>query len=1044
MRLTDAQQAAVTRLGQDVCVVAGPGSGKTRVLVQRFAWLVREQSTDPGRILAITFTEKAATEIRKRLTKEFEPDFADNAELRRGLERAPVSTVHGLCTRLLKEHALDIGLNPEFDILDERRAATMLRQSIDDALNSLLRTDPDCLRQLYDTWCTSAPSAVLEATYGAIRAAGSNWAPFVSPTLGDITGQLRAALAAGPPNKTDLQRRLVSDVANWVAAPDPTTPIADLNRTSGPLRKTVEAAQADLITLRFAPQRETLDALVRAIHQRYSTSKRLLSVLDFDDLEAFTMQMLEGDARLRRLVQSRYDFILMDELQDTNPLQWRLVDLIRQPRRFFAVGDVNQAIYGFRHATPDAFQAYRTRVAQDSGVVDQLRANFRSRHQVLAAAETVCAGAPGIETPGLLAERQFAEPALEPIVEVIIAQSEDARQRADWEARAVARRIQNLVSRDGLHYRDIALLFRTSGRFPEFERVLTEAQVPYLLTGGKTFFDRQEVCDLVNYLRVLANPRNEVALFAVLRSPLMGVADQQLLELKAGRRPLAEVADLSFLEQQRRRMDDVSPDQLLWEAIDAANYEAPLDPAARANVRKLLSLCRDFAQRSPGPLAHLVEHLTRLARSGEEQNAPAPDSPDAVRIMTMHAAKGLEFPVVFCCALDGDARRDSGGLYFAPALGLGATWRMDDGEEEKDGVAERIREQLSQREKEEASRLLYVALTRAEQKLILTYGRGKQSRGWVKMIEQLQVAVRPEVITTRPEVTASNADALDQQTAPAGRGSARSAGEQLLEPPKPQPSRDPRERSALQPDHAASGLEDSSVSASSLALFTQCPRRYLLDRYLGWTSSPPSALDDEASAQSAGGGPAIDLGLTVHALLAGEEVPGATPQAKRLANVFRQSPLAEQAAQATRVEREFDIVFELSGTIITGQIDLWFVDGEQVVIVDYKTDREAPTGPIEGQHSGYALQLQIYALALSRLLRRPVTRAVLHYLRPNQLVEVDLSPPALARVGQRLKALQQAQAKLEFPLIEDDHCHRCPHGRGACPSRFGVEQLSLF
>ncbi|MCX6592804.1 MAG: UvrD-helicase domain-containing protein [Acidobacteria bacterium] len=1042
MRLTDAQQAAVTRLGQDVCVVAGPGSGKTRVLVQRFAWLVREQSTDPGRILAITFTEKAATEIRKRLTREFEPDFATNPELRRGLERAPVSTVHGLCTRLLKEHALDIGLDPEFDILDERRAATMLRQSIDDALNTLLRTDPDRLRQLYDTWCTSAPVAILEATYGAIRAAGSNWAPFVSPSLADITGQLRAALAAGPPNKTDLQRRLVSDVANWVAAPDPAKAIADLNRTTGPLRKTVEAAQADLITLRFAEQRETLDGLLRAIHQRYSTSKRLLSVLDFDDLEAFTMQMLESDARLRRLVQSRYDFILMDELQDTNPLQWRLVDLIRQPRRFFAVGDVNQAIYGFRHATPDAFQAYRARVEQESGVVDQLRANFRSRPQVLAAAETVCTGAPGIETPGLLAERQFAEPALEPVVEVIIAQSEDARQRADWEARAVARRIRELVSRDQVHYRDIALLFRTSGRFPEFERVLTEAQVPYLLTGGKTFFDRQEVCDLVNYLRVLANPRNEVALFAVLRSPLVGVADQQLLELKAGRRPLAEVADLSFLARQRERMDDVSPDQLLWEAIDAADYEATLDPAARANIRKLLALCRDFAQRSPGPLAHLVEHLTRLGQAGEEQNAPAPDSPDAVRIMTMHAAKGLEFPVVFCCALDGDARRDSGGLYFAPALGLGATWRMDDGEEEKDGVAERIREQLSQREKEEASRLLYVALTRAEQKLILTYGRGKQSRGWVKMIEQLQVAVRPELITTRPEVVTSDGS-FDQQTVPAGRGSARTATEQLLKPPKAQPSRDQQERSALQLEHASSGLENSSVSASSLAVFTQCPRRYLLDRYLSWTSSPPSPLDDEAPVQ-ASGGPAIDLGLMVHALLAGEDVPGATAQAKRLAAVFRQSPLAEQAARATRAEREFDIVFELGGTIVTGQIDLWFVDGDEVVIVDYKTDREAPTGPIEGQHSGYALQLQIYALALSRLLRRPVTRAVLHYLRPNQLVEVDLSPTALARVPQRLQALQQAQATLTFPLIEDDHCRHCPHWRGACPSQFGVEQLSLF
>ena len=1032
MKLTEAQQAAVTRLGQDVCVVAGPGSGKTRVLVRRFAWLVREQGIDPVRILAITFTEKAATEIRQRLTREFEPDFTAHPELRRSLERAPVSTVHGLCTRLLKEHALDIGLDPEFDILDERRAATMLRESIDDALNAMLRNDPDRLRQLYDTWCTNAPAAVLADTYGAIRAAGVSGLPPMAPTLAGIVAELRTALAGAPVN-TPLQRRLASDVAAWAAAPDPERAIADLNRTSGPLRKAVEAAQAALVTLRFAAQRETLDELLREIHQRYSTAKRLASVLDFDDLEAFTMQMLEADERVRKLVQSRYDFILMDELQDTNPLQWRLVDLIRQPQRFFAVGDVNQAIYGFRHATPDAFQAYRARVEQEGGTVDQLRANFRSRPQVLSAAETVCTGAPGIEKPGLVAERRFETPPLDPIVEVIIAQSLDQRQRADWEARAVANRIAQLVKQDGVLYRDIALLFRTSGRFPEFERVLTEAGIPYLLTGGKTFFERQEVCDLVNYLRVLANPRDEVALFAVLRSPLVGVADQELLALKAGRRPLAEVAELGFLAGQRARMDDVPPDQLLWEAIDGADYESALDPAARANVRKLLSLCRDYFQRSPGPLAHLVEHLAKLRQAGEEQNAPAPDSPDAVRIMTMHAAKGLEFPVVFCCALDGDARRDSGGLSFSPALGLGGTWRTPDGNEQRDSIAERIRTQQSQREKEEASRLLYVALTRAEQKLILTYGHGKQSRGWVKMLEPLLVTWPPLLVASRPEPVPLFSPPGREQLhhAPDAAGSPRS-GELLLHPPVPS-------------EGMGDGLEDSSVSSSSLALFTQCPRRYLLDRYLGWTS--PGSLSAEDTSPPAGAaheGPAVDLGLAAHALLAGQDVPEATPQAKRLASVFRESRLAAEAAQAERCEREFDFAFELAGMVITGQIDLWFANSTDLVIVDYKTDREAPGATPDGTHSGYALQLQIYAIALSRLLRRPVTRAVLHYLRPNKLVEVDLSPTALDRAAQRVQALQQAQRTLEFPLVERSHCQRCPHWRGACPSQFGAGQLSLF
>ncbi|MDX2180086.1 MAG: ATP-dependent helicase [Bryobacteraceae bacterium] len=672
MRLTEAQRAAVTREGQDVCVVAGPGSGKTRVLVARFVWLVRERGANPHRIAAITFTEKAAAEIRSRLAAELGPEA----------EKAPVSTIHGLCLGILKRHFEAVGLAPNFAILDERLAQLTLREAIGAALDEMLARDPARLRALFHAWSTSDPVGDLASAFEAIRLAGDGFPPPTAP----------------PP--------------------------------------------ADAIGTRFASERETLDAVLREAAQRYRETKSAQAKVDFDDLEELTAALLDRDERLREEIAGQFDHILMDELQDTNPVQWQLVARLRRPGRFFAVGDINQAIYGFRHATPDAFRAYRESVERAGGEIDYLRENFRSRAAILEAAERVCFGMPGIERPGLKAAREFANVDA-PVVELTAIENFDAVLRSAIEARWVAGEIARLTA-EGRRYSDCAVLFRTGGRFPDFERAFLDAGIPYIVTGGKTFFERQEIADLLNYLRVLANPRDEIALFGVLRSPFFGWSDAEILAARDPKRSLAETVSLPALDERRRLRNQVSPDRLLARAMDACDYEGSLDAAGRANVRKLLALIRDLWAERPRTIAAIVAHFDRLREAADEPNAPAAESLDAVELMTIHSAKGLEFPVVFLAALDAMPSNESASLVYSAASGLGAKWRIPDSkgneDDARDSFAETHRAARLPREKEEASRLLYVGMTRAEDRLYLSYGQGKSARGWTKDVKKLGIS----------------------------------------------------------------------------------------------------------------------------------------------------------------------------------------------------------------------------------------------------------------------------------------------------------------
>lgn len=1083
--LTREQSEAVERRGQDVCVVAGPGSGKTRVLVERFRRRV-ERGASPLRLLAITFTEKAANELKQRLARDFE----GRKEVREQIERAPVYTIDALCAHLLRENAIEAGVDPRFEVLDALDAPAELAAAAEEALDNLLREKPAELRSLLSALDLNDPVRGLVDVYQAmrvtaldVREGAAHRTLSGAGAFPNLLACIRGFVSERPRDWTPAQKQALAQVQEWCVQAlalenSPVSPQhfrvlvefdCNLNklRKNNPVyeavkemkRNLVPAARQALIAEYYAPQRALLFEAMDRLDAAYRKRKRALNALDFADLEELVIRLLRDREPLRNRVRERFDEILMDELQDTNPLQAMLIELIRKPDSFFAVGDINQSIYGFRHAEPEVFRKFRDSIRAQGRPVDELRQNHRSRGEILFAAEKILEGAAGIEPQELEPARRF-EAKTEPSVEVIAAVAETADDAAEIEARLLARRIRELEGtlliepRDGPQrlagLGDMAVLVRNINALPPIEKALHEFGIPYLIGRGKHFYEAREVTDLVHLLRVIRNPRDEISMAAVMRSPLVGLQNETLFRLKqignlgAALNWLDHVKTAALdpgdldrarvfrerLRKLRSEADQVSPDRLLLEAIDGTGYEGTLSPHGRANLRKLLVRLREWYDTRPRPLSRLVQELENLRESDpDEPAAPPEDSASAVRLMTIHSAKGLEFPVVFLAALHKGVSTEIPPLTFSAAAGVVARW-LDpaSGEALKDLPYTVFSDEQRAKSREEENRLLYVAMTRAEEHLVLSMAvSGNRPRNWADKVAKgldLDVSVADNEVAVFTPPGVNPARSFDVRVLRAGRAddsdvhqaaaTAVANGEDAL--PRP----------------VVTDQQDSKASVTSVGLFDTCPRRYYLASYLGWQAIPRSGIsrlreiDDDSVDAS-------ELGRQVHDLLAEIPVFDASDQARELAQRFQMSDLARRACSATRIEREFDFVIAVDDCVLQGRIDLWFEENGRMVLVDYKTDDVDAEGAVERARD-YAVQLRLYALALERITGRAPNQALLYFLRPDTVVSVDVEPEQLAAAQECIRAFQRAQSEMCFPPKPDGHCRRCSFHRGLCPA----------
>jgi ATP-dependent helicase/nuclease subunit A len=579
---TAEQLQAIERREGDLLLDAGAGSGKTSVIVERFVRAVLEDSVDVAAILTITFTDKAAAELRDRIRARLRELGAVDAA--RATEGAFISTIHGFCARVLRAHALAAGLDPEFVVLDDLQARRLADAAFDAALEDLAENVPGGI-DLIAAYSPGALRAAILGVHDELRSRGQPLPtlPPVPPAaaeddvrleLEEAASRAAAELGAVPNPAVRVSQALerLERCAIVVAAGDPWPGELDeiaLPQGNGAALSTpiVQQYVAALARFRVACERRRaershalLDGLLRSFSERYEKLKRAASGVDFEDLELICRELLAPGGELRERYRRRFEQVMVDELQDTNRVQLELIESISRGN-LFTVGDAQQSIYGFRHADVELFVA-RGRQLEAEGARLTLRTNFRSRPEILKAINAAFAVAIGETFRPLLAGRE-EPPASDPRVELSIVD-----KAADWasdglaspwriaEARALARRVGELIG-GGAAPRDAVVLTRATTDLRVYERAFEEAGIPTYVIGGRGYWAHPQVVDLVGYLRALANPRDEEALYTVLASPLVGASLDALVVLGAGARA-ASRDPWWVLREPEGRLDELS------------------------------------------------------------------------------------------------------------------------------------------------------------------------------------------------------------------------------------------------------------------------------------------------------------------------------------------------------------------------------------------------------------------------------------------------------------------------------------------------------
>jgi DNA helicase II / ATP-dependent DNA helicase PcrA len=640
--LNPPQREAVLHEGGPLLVLAGAGSGKTRVLTHRIAHLIRERGVAPHSIIAITFTNKAAGEMRERLQGLVGP----------GAARALwASTFHAACVRILRRDAGEVGYERDFSILD----------------------DADQLR-------------LLKLCYDDVQADPKRFAP-------------RAVLGR------------ISDAKSRLLTPD------DMAREVGSF--------SDQVAVR--------------LYERYQDRLRASQAMDFDDLLMLTVELLEGSPEVRERYQRRFEHVLVDEYQDTNHAQYRIVRVLGEPQRnVCAVGDDDQGIYSWRGADVRNILDFE-RDYPDAHVV-ALEQNYRSSGVILRAANAVVARNPGRHPKRLWTDRPDGDP-----IRLVTCRDEGE------EAHMVRAEIERAME-DGQALSGIAVFYRTNAQSRAVEDVLVRTGIPYQVVGGPRFYERSEVKDLLAYLRVAANPADEVSFGRMIGAPKRGIGPACISRLVAyGREHGMAIGDVAagadmvpdVKPGQRRALRDVSAlvaglragaaagaplDRLVEDALERSGLRAALQAehtiealGRLENLQELVRVAAEHQERADEPsLQGFLEEITLTADADTLDLGSG-----LVTLMTVHNAKGLEYDRVFMIGME-------------------------------EGLFPHQRSETPEALQEER-RLCYVGITRARERLVMSHAQSRAIHGGrdYRMPSRFLAELPPELLEEAKASTAS-------------------------------------------------------------------------------------------------------------------------------------------------------------------------------------------------------------------------------------------------------------------------------------------------
>jgi ATP-dependent helicase/nuclease subunit A len=1101
----------LSRARGSAVIQAGAGTGKTHSLVELCIELLGGRDPlPPARLCAVTFTEKAAAELKGRIRSrvdvlaECEPLWR---RVRRDLGLAQIGTIHSLCGQILRRHAAAAGIDPGFSVLDETQARRLLREACEivalRALEGALGPD---LREGSRRLCAEMGLR----TQGKFGAGLADEMAALLAKLGEtgtsplkLLREAQVALDDDARARRQLDRAMANLRAALVASGKEAPPLpgpaletyppgqlaqawrevrrcSPLNlRSQGTDKEAIAAAKeafeavlnADAGVRATALARD-LAALADCAGQRHRELKAREGALDFDDLTRCCRELLVDDAVARAAERERVGALLVDEFQDTSRAQIEIFEQLAGDRPVIVVGDRKQSIYEFRGADVAGAQAYAGRLLSGGAERLVLGESRRSRPALVDFANLLFGRALAsrdepFDTPfsaddALTAFRERGPDG--PCAELLDVEGAGV----EAEAEIVAARIAALLA-PGAPERvydrgeipravrggDVAVLLRKFTNLEAFRRAFLRRRVPHLVYKGRGFHGSREVMDLVALLAAAVDPDDDLALASVLRAPFGPLSDDALILLSQRRWSLDDAADLAaddaealarmrnLLLALRREADRLGPASLLEAALSGTDYVAACagglhGEQAAANVDKLLGLAREAEVRGDSVRSFLAELRQLADEEAREAEAAVVEErdPHAVRLLTVHAAKGLEFPVVFVPECAAPSFNPSSERVLRDAeLGFTVKARGADGKRRWGAHGESLSQRRRSRELAQSRRLFYVAVTRARDLLVLSGRAARKEESWRLWLDQvanearerglLRIVREPApaqaLVTSGPPVEPENAGALQ-----------------------------PADDADLARIEAEAPAAQVTISApvTQLADAEACPRRYQLLHELRLEERPdpehplPDPLDDEP------GSPATALGTLAHRLLelvplqAGPaerraeleavlrlegEDPAAHAEVLDAACAFLDSPLARQlaAAPASRLHRELRFTLRLSRPgapelLLRGQIDALLV-GEQVTLVDYKFSQARDT-------ARYAAQLDAYALAARELVSGaplPVRTGIV-FLRSKGAPFVERAPAAAEQTRARLldaaQAIAEGRRSGKWPLVEPARC----------------------
>ncbi|KRQ87139.1 ATP-dependent DNA helicase UvrD1 [Caloramator mitchellensis] len=743
------EQATALDINQNIALHAGAGSGKTRVLTRRYLRLLLETDCQVDDIVAITFTKKAALEMKSRVLElvnhflNIEDKYIDRTKLRRikeDINLSNISTFHSFCDSIIREYYYKLGLEPMYQIIEEVDAETLLTRFADEVVEEFLSDSNN-----------ETTFEILFDTFG-------------------IDYVIKKDLHSDLKELYKRIREKAEDIEKVEAY------------TYGSLKRYYNESIDEKIIEKYENIQLLILKMIQLIDKKYSEFKKNENLVDFNDLEIYMIKLLENFDDVRKNIKQRFKYFMIDEFQDTNDVQLKiLLNLVENEDKsiddgkLFIVGDIKQSIYAFRGTNYKVFSE-TTKLIEKKGKKHTLSVNYRSHDSLVEIInqmfKNMIPDYDELKTSGKIEglsrfEYKFIDNikeksksqddsikniknklkggrvSLEELGIFINKIEEKLEIKIHEEAAYIAERISYLISK-GFQYRDIAILLRDRNNLKEYEEELKRSNIPYTILGGIGYFEKQEVIDLINFLKYIYRKNDEVALLGILRSPFVGVSDDDIVDIfkriKSGLKLKEAIQILSDekgivkntilkVESLKNTANFYSTYSFLKILIEELNIKEVLlgfenGVQKYRNIEKLLEIAKEFDRKglfTPVEFLDYIENLNSVSKKEGEAFLDTEES-NAVKIMTVHASKGLEFEVVFVPALEKELFKKNKRRIIFDATGIidanGNIQKYGIVVEHKiDGLATSLFDYLVNKkyeeEKEEAIRLLYVAATRA-------------------------------------------------------------------------------------------------------------------------------------------------------------------------------------------------------------------------------------------------------------------------------------------------------------------------------------------